>query len=244
MSSPSPVVNWGDCRLPETFWEHVQPCPMSGCWFWTGQQNRNGRAMCFAAQGRRHNVRRLVWAALVSPLPDTTRLLSRCDAECCNPQHLAPSTMLVDGELFRSCKSCRSLRPHQDFIGPSGHQRGACKSCLSRLGTIQAAEWRARNPGRYSEGKRRSVAQRRARKEAELGPAVRCEICGKGFTVSHLNNSNGCYDHNHLTGNGRGWLCPDCNSGIGLLGDNPRLLEAAAQYLRSRGHAATRPVIK
>ncbi|MFI0211941.1 endonuclease VII domain-containing protein [Streptomyces diastaticus] len=43
-------------------------------------------------------------------------------------------------------------------------------------------------------------------------------------------------DHNHVTGAVRGLLCGNCNSGIGLLQDNPRVLERALTYLQSVGH--------
>lgn len=39
-------------------------------------------------------------------------------------------------------------------------------------------------------------------------------------------------DHDHDGGHVRGLLCARCNSGIGLLGDDPRNLDAAAEYLR------------
>ncbi len=30
------AVEFGDARLPERFWQKVTPCPMTGCWLWTG----------------------------------------------------------------------------------------------------------------------------------------------------------------------------------------------------------------
>lgn len=39
-------------------------------------------------------------------------------------------------------------------------------------------------------------------------------------------------DHCHKTQRLRGLLCSNCNSGIGLLDDNPELLENASRYLR------------
>ena len=41
-------------------------------------------------------------------------------------------------------------------------------------------------------------------------------------------------DHNHTTGEFRGWLCTNCNTGIGKLGDNLQGLERAMEYLNGR----------
>ena len=52
-----------------------------------------------------------------------------------------------------------------------------------------------------------------------------CECCGRAF------GSKACYDHDHDTGKFRGWLCYQCNTGIGSLGDNIAGLMAAVDYL-------------
>ncbi len=59
-----------------------------------------------------------------------------------------------------------------------------------------------------------------------------CEICGR--TDELLN-----WDHDHSTGLFRGWLCRRCNTGIGLLHDDPTVVEAALFYLEgaNRSHA-------
>ncbi len=31
-----------DARLPARFWSKVQPCPMTGCWIWTGAHLNSG----------------------------------------------------------------------------------------------------------------------------------------------------------------------------------------------------------
>lgn len=43
-----------------------------------------------------------------------------------------------------------------------------------------------------------------------------------------------CVDHDHVTGKIRGLLCSKCNSAIGLLQDDPNVVDRAAIYLR--GH--------
>lgn|SRR5690606_9432278 len=41
-------------------------------------------------------------------------------------------------------------------------------------------------------------------------------------------------DHDHLTGQVRGILCFDCNTGLGKLGDNLESLKAAIEYLKGK----------
>jgi len=45
-------------------------------------------------------------------------------------------------------------------------------------------------------------------------------------------------DHNHDTGDVRGLLCKNCNTGIGLLKDSPEVLVSAVDYLLERGNYA------
>jgi hypothetical protein len=65
------------------------------------------------------------------------------------------------------------------------------------------------------------------------GQQGRCAVCGKlGPT-----DWSGSFpvDHDHETGAMRGILCAGCNTAIGLMGDDPdRLLAAAAYLLSSR----------
>ena len=59
--------------------------------------------------------------------------------------------------------------------------------------------------------------------EQKFGP---CELC-KTETKLH-------YDHDHATGEFRGWLCILCNRGLGMFRDNPERLIAAIAYLAGR----------
>lgn len=57
----------------------------------------------------------------------------------------------------------------------------------------------------------------------------RCKICRTDKVPAR---GSFCVDHDHLTGQVRGILCTECNSGLGKFKDNPELLLAAIEYLR------------
>jgi hypothetical protein len=75
----------------------VSPCPVTGCWWWTGALDTKGygRILIGRSAQRAH---RVAYELLVGPIPDLGGyhggcLLHRCDQPCCvNPQHLRPGT--------------------------------------------------------------------------------------------------------------------------------------------------------
>lgn len=70
-----------------------------------------------------------------------------------------------------------------------------------------------------------SVATRELRKAMIAKP---CAICSTPMAQP-------CYDEDQNTGQLRGWLCHNCNKGIGMFRDSAGLLIAAANYLKGLG---------
>jgi hypothetical protein len=62
-----------------------------------------------------------------------------------------------------------------------------------------------------------------------------CKICSKEFK----RGVNAHVDHDHDTGEVRGLLCLNCNTGIGKLGDSPQRCVNAAIYLLTTGETTT-----
>ena len=56
-----------------------------------------------------------------------------------------------------------------------------------------------------------------------------CPICGKR-TIAGV-TSKVDLDHNHRTGDIRGWICDSCNTGIGRFKDDIQLLNRAIKYV-------------
>ena len=57
----------------------------------------------------------------------------------------------------------------------------------------------------------------------------RCSICGK-----ILMRATAKLDHNHKTGKVRGFLCSQCNVGLGMFGESEANLVKAIAYLRKK----------
>lgn len=57
-----------------------------------------------------------------------------------------------------------------------------------------------------------------------------CEVCG-----TEAKGRNMQWDHNHVTGKFRGWLCGHCNRAAGQARDNTTILRALAAYIERDG---------
>ena len=95
-------------------------------------------------------------------------------------------------------------------------------------------KWRKENPTKQQERYERW----RIKQEAKLWDIAGrprseiCELCGKlEITV---------FDHCHLSDVFRGWLCDRCNKVLGLVNDNPDLLNKMIYYLEKFMKSAKR----
>ncbi len=89
--------------------------------------------------------------------------------------------------------------------------------------------WRAAHP----ESEREYDRRYNIRRKYGLAVAEYDDLVGRGCEVCGTLERRICVDHDHDTGTVRGALCANCNSGIGLLGDDPNMLLAAVAYLIS-----------
>jgi len=55
-----------------------------------------------------------------------------------------------------------------------------------------------------------------------------CEVCGAFGTDT---KKGLCFDHCHITGKFRGWICQRCNTALGFVKDNTETLQSLINYL-------------
>ena len=108
--------------------------------------------------------------------------------------------------IIKTCKKCKEEKSAKDF--PRHKQMKdrldtRCRSCIRKAAAI-----------------RRELYAKHGPKSDE------CVCCGSKDKKIVL-------DHDHKTGEFRGWICEPCNLGLGQLGDNLEGVLNAVKYLET-----------
>ena len=120
---------------------------------------------------------------------------------------------------MKVCTSCKKELPLNEFhkrtygSGNIGYQN-KCKSCSTKI--------------RKSYYKPHEVMRRKFSLTEDqynkLMSNTNCQICDAELTKK-------CIDHCHSTNKIRGILCNNCNTALGLVGDNIQTLQSMVEYL-------------
>ena len=137
---------------------------------------------------------------------------------------------LVQQELFDKCESIDTSKPLK-----------TCVKCnkTKPLDSFKSYGYNQKTTGLPStERVCKSCANERNRQTNELrlvtpppSKDYRCPICLTNSEDNKQRNNKWCLDHNHDTGEARGWLCHKCNSALGWLNDNSTTIRRALKYL-------------
>jgi len=142
---------------------------------------------------------------------------------------------------MRHCTACRQDRPLTEFVRNRSRPDGLARSCRA-CAREQQRRWREAHPEEARAASRRQYDPAKAavwnraallrryglteadveRMKAEQGG--RCAICREV-------PRRWVIDHDHATGEVRALLCDPCNRGLGMLGEDPERLRAAAAYV-------------
>jgi hypothetical protein len=116
----------------------------------------------------------------------------------------------MEAPLFKVCSRCNVLKSHFEQSKRTATRHGvrtifktSCTDCTNHA----------------------RVDRRRLHKIFTAPPpGAPCECCERVPQTLFL-------DHDHDTGNFRGWICRECNSGLGFFGDDLEGLRRAYEYL-------------
>ncbi len=118
----------------------------------------------------------------------------------------------------KKCNKCKQDLPLSEFSkhSASNYLRPECKKCNNIL----------------------SKQRKQLKKQHGLPPNnYACPICGRSENEISSGGGNKStrwvLDHNHDTNQFRGWLCHNCNMGIGAFKDSVDILKKAIEYLNN-----------
>jgi hypothetical protein len=146
------------------------------------------------------------------------------------------------GQLKSHCKHGHARTPD------STHKNGTCKECNTNMtrewqddnrdiANKFSREWRAANPELFKNIRRLSKYNITKEEFDHMlnDQGHTCYICGNIFNdtiLPHVDHDHECCPNNKSCGKCiRGLLCRNCNTGIGLLKDDPIILQRAIKYL-------------
>ena len=118
-------------------------------------------------------------------------------------------------EETKVCRDCKEEKPLDEFEpnrkfhdsnNPDGRiiRRPSCRKCRSKKKPIRSAE----------------------KKNWTRPKTFECPLCEHEYDGSYAR-----LDHCHVTGEIRGWLCDNCNTGLGKFKDDPVIVKRALRYL-------------
>lgn len=126
-----------------------------------------------------------------------------------------------DKPITKVCRKCGDEKSIFDFPARTAYtkndekteRRNQCKSCMR---------------------KDNDVVRKLKKTITKPDSDHRCPICDRSREEVGSVNGWAC-DHNHATGQFRGWICDDCNGGLGKFKDNTESLQRAITYLTNNG---------
>jgi len=114
-------------------------------------------------------------------------------------------------QYTRVCTKCGVEKDLEDFHVPyykKNNEKGrsySCKQCITHQRKV-LTDLKEKHP---------------------LPEDMKCQCCGEVKTVLHL-------DHDHVTDTFRGYLCINCNHGLGKFNDSVEKLKQAIEYLNGQ----------
>lgn len=124
---------------------------------------------------------------------------------------------------MKTCLKCKIEKELTEFTTDNSRKDSLDVYCRSCRRKHYIDPYRQSSKGKTTQ--RRYHLKRTYGVDLDAIPEV-CELCGRVGKI--------CVDHDHQTGEVRGFLCNSCNAGIGYSGEDPELMRRWADYIEKK----------
>jgi hypothetical protein len=143
----------------------------------------------------------------------------------------------------KKCTKCKIIKPLTEFHVESRNKKSGrtawCVGCTKAHAYVYSHKERTSRRDYYWERGGREVALARhlnntlnnfdlLQEDYDFLVSLGCQVCGTHPSGKHRLH----FDHDHATGKFRGLLCGNCNTALGLLGENPERIMKLISYLK------------
>jgi len=140
---------------------------------------------------------------------------------------------VIQVEGTKYCKSCDTTKPIDDFYlrnKTSMVRHSTCKECDKK----RVKENHDPVVYRNAELQRRYGITQQDYEVMIAEQNNQCAICNTTEPGGRHNRGYFVVDHCHTTGKVRKLLCNNCNTALGLVGDNTHILQSMIEYLQEK----------
>lgn len=141
-----------------------------------------------------------------------------------------------DGKIYKKCDQCHKVKLYDEFPDNQNSNMSGL-TILDKNGNTGGVSKKRKtcNNCRTLHGNKHSTAADAVWKKYNIADPTEktvCQMCGK--TYEENKNVKMVRDHCHKTHTPRGYLCNECNTGVGKLGDDLEIiLERITKYYES-----------
>lgn len=150
---------------------------------------------------------------------------------------------------YKLCSRCKNIKPESEFYKNKSKEDGYSHNC-KECGKYYTKKWKSENRDAVKRYNKKNSINRNLIKRYGITlddkrnmlniQNNRCKICGNEFEEE----SSAFVDHKHENGLVRGLLCTKCNTAIGYLQDNPKIIANAMLYVSQNGEVPHKAAVE
>jgi len=130
--------------------------------------------------------------------------------------------------FMRTCNICGETKALTEYyVNNFGYHHGKCKKCYIKKGQAKYDPTKKRNDNL----RRKYGITLTEYNDMLITQSGKCKVCGTTNPGGRKDTDVFAVDHSHETGKIRGLLCHGCNTALGLVKEDKRILQNLINYI-------------